>query len=44
MMEETDMANNKVDKKKMMTRVICLALAGIMVLSAVLAAIFSQVY
>lgn len=38
------MANNKAEKKKMMTRVLCVALAAIMVLSVVLAAVFSQVY
>lgn len=37
------MANHRVDKKKMMTRVLCAALAGIMVLSVLLAAVFSQV-
>ena len=37
------MAANKNDRKKMMTRVLCLALAGVMVLSAVLAAILTQI-
>lgn len=37
-------SNNKADRKKTMTRVLCLVLAGIMVLSVVLAAVFSQVY
>lgn len=36
------MANKKADKKQIMTRAICLALAGIMVLAVVLGAIFGQ--
>lgn len=36
--------NAKQDRKQMMTRIICLALAGIMVLSSLMAAILSQVF
>lgn len=35
---------NKADRKQLVTRIICLALAGIMVLSALMAAILSQVF
>lgn len=36
--------NAKQDRKQMMTRIICLTLAGIMVLSSLMAAILSQVF
>lgn len=35
---------NKTERKQMLTRVICLTLAGLMVLSSLLAAIMSQIF
>lgn len=35
---------NKAERKQLMTRIVCLALAGVMVLSALMAAILSQVF
>lgn len=37
-------ANKKQDVKKNFTRIICLVLAGLMVLSAVVSAVLSQVW
>jgi len=37
------MANKKLDKKAM-TRILCLVIAGVMVLSTLIAAVLSQVY
>lgn len=35
---------NKTERKQMFTRVICLTLAGLMVLSSLMAAIMSQIF
>ena len=35
---------NKVERKQMLTRILCLVLAGMMILSALLAAVLSQVF
>ena len=35
---------NKTDKKKLMTRIICLAIAGVMVLATLISALLSQVW
>lgn len=36
--------NKREERKKMMTRIVCMALAGIMVLSAVMAAILNEIF
>ena len=35
---------NKADRKQLLTRIMCLVLAGIMIISALMAAILSQVF
>ena len=36
--------NKKEERKKLMTRIVCLSLAGIMVLSAIMAAILNEIF
>ena len=36
--------NKKADRKQQMVRIVCLAIAGIMVFSAVAAAVMAQIY
>lgn len=35
---------SKTDRKQLMTRIVCLVIAGIMIVSALMAAILSQVF
>ena len=35
---------NKADRKQLLTRIMCLVLAGIMIISSLMAAILSQVF
>lgn len=37
-------AHKREERKKMMTRIVCITLAGIMVLSAVMAAILNEIF
>lgn len=43
-MSQTQKKTSKADKKKMMARIVCLALAIVMVGSVLLAAVLSQVF
>lgn len=36
--------NKREERKKLMTRIVCMALAGIMVLSAIMAAILNEIF
>ena len=36
--------NKKADRKQQMVRIVCLAIAGIMIFSAVAAAVMAQIY
>lgn len=43
-MNQTQKKNSKAERKKLMARIVCLAIAVVMVGSVLLAAVFSRVY
>lgn len=43
-MNQTQKKTSKADRKKLMARIVCLAIAVVMVGSVLLAAVFSRVY